>query len=221
MRCSHGTLGQTRRTPISRPAGSYKTASRIIPYYPPMVPRAAAERYPTGFEPRILAYAVQRALQTQRPAPRRLSRSTWPSSASRPDRALRMGRYRQQSATQAGEHQMARFGWAADNAPDNFFNNLLALRVRAGRLGGICEWCDKDFEAPDPAGQNHLRPGRSPAKLDSSAGSSTTMFVAADRPFRGPNQPIRPILLKLCPSPRSAGPKILPRLSISRKYPPQ
>ncbi|BAT58320.1 periplasmic dipeptide transport protein precursor [Variibacter gotjawalensis] len=56
------------------------------------------------------------------------------------------GAYR--NALQAGETDLALFGWTGDNGdPDNFLNVLLGCE--AARSGGnnIAKWCDKDYDA--------------------------------------------------------------------------
>ena len=55
------------------------------------------------------------------------------------------GEYRKRA--QAGEHQMAQFGWTGDNGdPDNFFVPLAGCDAARPGGGNITKWCDKKFD---------------------------------------------------------------------------
>jgi len=102
--------------------------------------------YKDGFDTDLWAMPVQRPYN---PNGRRMAELMQADLAKVGVRArivsYEWGEYRKRM--QAGEHQLAQFGWTGDNGdPDNFFVPLAGCD--AARIGGgnVTKWCDKAFD---------------------------------------------------------------------------
>jgi dipeptide transport system substrate-binding protein len=124
--------GQAAKNPIPPTIWSYNDSIKDYPY---------------GFDTDLWAMPVQRPYN---PNAQRIAELMQEDLAKVGVKAkivtFEWGEYRKRA--QAGEHQMAQFGWGGDNGdPDNFFNNLLGCDAARQGGGNIAKWCDKDFEA--------------------------------------------------------------------------
>lgn len=73
-------------------------------------------------------------------------RPTCPRSAVKAEiKSFEWGEYRKR--VQAGEHQMAMFGWTGDNGdPDNFLHTLLGCAAAQPGGGNIAKFCYQPYE---------------------------------------------------------------------------
>ncbi len=125
----------------------YNEGITPIPHDPAAAKKLLAEAgHPDGFETDLWAMPVQRPYN---PDARRIAELMQSDLAKIGVRArivsYEWGEYRKR--LQAGEAQMAQFGWTGDNGdPDNFFTPLAGCD--AARIGGgnVAKWCDQDFE---------------------------------------------------------------------------
>ncbi|MBI1208420.1 MAG: ABC transporter substrate-binding protein [Azospirillum sp.] len=126
---------------------SYNKTIKGYPFDPAKAKALLAEAgYPDGFETDLWAMPVQRPYN---PNARRIAEMMQSDLAAVGIKAkivsYEWGEYRKR--LQAGDPQMALFGWTGDNGdPDNFFYVLLGCE--AARVGGgnISKWCYKPFD---------------------------------------------------------------------------
>jgi dipeptide transport system substrate-binding protein len=106
----------------------------------------AAAGYPNGFETDLWALPVQRPYDPDGKRVAELMQSDLSKIGVKAKIvSYEWGEYRKR--IQAGEDQMALFGWTGDNGdPDNFFVPLAGCA--AARIGGgnVAKWCNKEFE---------------------------------------------------------------------------
>jgi dipeptide transport system substrate-binding protein len=139
--------GQPAKNLIPPTLWGYNDSIQDFPYDPEAAKKLLAEAgYPDGFETDLWAMPVQRPYN---PDARRIAELMQSDLAKVGVKAkivsYEWGEYRKR--IQAGEHQMALFGWTGDNGdPDNFFVPLAGCA--AARIGGgnIAKWCNKDFD---------------------------------------------------------------------------
>ncbi|MDR3517069.1 MAG: ABC transporter substrate-binding protein [Azospirillaceae bacterium] len=139
--------GTVAKNPIPPIMWSYNNQVTDYPYDPAKAKELlAAAGYPNGFETDLWAMPVQRPYN---PNARRMAEMMQADLAKVGITAkivsYEWGEYRKRM--QAGEHQMALFGWTGDNGdPDNFLHVLLGCD--AARVGGnnVSKWCDKAFD---------------------------------------------------------------------------
>jgi dipeptide transport system substrate-binding protein len=140
--------GVAAKNPIPPTIWSYNDAVKDDPYDPEQAKKLLAEAgLADGFETDLWAMPVQRPYN---PNAQRMAELIQSDLAKVGVKAkivsYEWGEYRKR--LQAGEHQMALFGWTGDNGdPDNFLNVLLGCT--SARPGGsnVSKWCDKDFDA--------------------------------------------------------------------------
>lgn len=139
--------GAVAKNPIPPIMWSYNDTVKDYPYDPEQAKKLLAEAgLPNGFETDLWAMPVQRPYN---PNARRMAEMMQADLAKVGIKAkivsYEWGEYRKRM--QAGEHQMALFGWTGDNGdPDNFLHVLLGCD--AARVGGnnVSKWCDKAFD---------------------------------------------------------------------------
>jgi dipeptide transport system substrate-binding protein len=140
--------GQAAKNLIPPTLWSYNDKVEDFPYDPAEAKNLlAAAGYPTGFETDIWAMPVQRPYN---PDARRIAELMQADLAKIGVKAkivsYEWGEYRKR--IQAGEHQMAEFGWTGDNGdPDNFFVPLAGCAAARPGGGNIAKWCNQEFEA--------------------------------------------------------------------------
>ncbi len=140
--------GQPAKNLIPPTLWSYDDAVQDYPHDPDAAKKLLAEAgFPDGFDTDLWAMPVQRPYN---PDARRIGELMQADLMKVGVRArivtYEWGEYRKR--IQAGEHQMAEFGWTGDNGdPDNFFTPLASCA--AARIGGgsTSKWCNKDFDA--------------------------------------------------------------------------
>ena len=138
--------GEPAKNLIPPTMWSYDDDIRDFSYDPELAKKLLAEAgYPNGFETDLWAMPVQRPYN---PDARRIAELMQADLAKVGVKATivsyEWGEYRKR--VQAGEHQMAQFGWTGDNGdPDNFFTPLASCT--AARVGGgnIAKWCNQQF----------------------------------------------------------------------------
>jgi dipeptide transport system substrate-binding protein len=141
-------IGIPAKNPIPPSMWSYNDAVKDYPYDPAKAKKLLAEAgLPNGFETDIWAIPVQRPYN---PNGRRIAELMQADLAKVGIQAkvvsYEWGEYRKR--VQAGDHQMAQFGWTGDNGdPDNFLFTLLGCAAAAPGGGNAAKWCNKDFDA--------------------------------------------------------------------------
>ncbi len=144
----YGGAGQPAKNLIPPIMWSYNDSITDYPYDPAAAKKLLADAgYPEGFETDLWAMPVQRPYN---PDARRVGELMQADLMKVGVKAkivsYEWGEYRKR--LQAGEPQMAQFGWTGDNGdPDNFFTPLASCD--AARIGGgsASKWCNKDFDA--------------------------------------------------------------------------
>ena len=140
--------GQAAKNPIPPTIWSYNDSIQDYKYDPDAAKKLLAEAgHPDGFETDLWAMPVQRPYN---PNAQRIAEMMQADLAKVGIKtkiiSYEWGEYRKR--LQAGEHQMAQFGWSGDNGdPDNFFNNLLGCDAARAGGGNVAKWCNQDFEA--------------------------------------------------------------------------
>lgn len=140
--------GQPAKNLIPPTMWSYNDAVPQFKYDPAAAKKMLADAgYPNGFDTNLWAQPVQRPYN---PNGRQMAELMQADLAKIGVRAkivsYEWGEYRKRA--QAGEHDMAQYGWTGDNGdPDNFFGPIAGCD--AARIGGgnIAKWCNKDFDA--------------------------------------------------------------------------
>ena len=141
-------IGIPAKNPIPPSMWSYNDAVKDYPYDPAKAKALlAAAGLPNGFETDLWAIPVQRPYN---PNGRRIAELMQADLAKVGIQAkvvsYEWGEYRKR--VQAGDHQMAQFGWTGDNGdPDNFLFTLLGCAAAASGGGNAAKWCNKDFDA--------------------------------------------------------------------------
>ncbi|HET9902085.1 MAG TPA: ABC transporter substrate-binding protein [Xanthobacteraceae bacterium] len=140
--------GVVAKNPLPPTLWSYNDAIRDYPHDPAAARALLAEAgYPQGFESDLWYMPVSRPYM---PNAKRVAEMIEADLAKIGVRVRLVSDewsgYRKR--LQAGEHQMALYGWTGDNGdPDNFLHVLLGCA--AARPGGnnIAKWCHEDYDA--------------------------------------------------------------------------
>jgi len=133
--------------PIPPTMWSYNKSIQDYPYDPEKAKALLAEAgLPNGFETDLWAMPVQRPYN---PNAKRMAEMIQSDLAKVGVKAnvvsYEWGEYRKR--IQAGDHQLALFGWTGDNGdPDNFFYVLLGCEAARPGGGNISKWCHKPFD---------------------------------------------------------------------------
>jgi dipeptide transport system substrate-binding protein len=141
------TTGVAAKNPIPPTMWSYNDDIKDDPYDPEAAKKLLAEAGITGgLEVDLWAMPVQRPYN---PNARRIAELMQADLAKVGVKAeiksFEWGEYRKR--VQAGEHQMAQFGWTGDNGdPDNFLYTLLGCEAAKGSGGNIAKFCFQPFE---------------------------------------------------------------------------
>ncbi len=147
LRSIYQGAGQPAKNLIPPTMWSYNNAVTDFKYDPEAAKKMLADAgLKDGFDTDLWAMPVQRPYN---PNGRRMAELMQADLAKVGVRAkivsYEWGEYRKR--LQAGEHQMAQFGWTGDNGdPDNFFVPLAGCD--AARIGGgnVTKWCDKTYD---------------------------------------------------------------------------
>jgi dipeptide transport system substrate-binding protein len=140
--------GAVAKNPVPPTLWSYNDAIKDYPYDPAQAQRLLAEAgLGQGFETDLWYMPVSRPYN---PNAKRIAEMIQADLA-RVGVRVRLtsdewSRYR--ARLQAGEHQMALYGWTGDNGdPDNFLHVLLGCA--SARTGGnnIAKWCNPEYDA--------------------------------------------------------------------------
>ncbi len=140
--------GQPAKNLIPPTMWSYDNNVKDFPFDPAAAKKMLADAgYPNGFETDIWAMPVQRPYN---PDARRIAELMQSDLAKIGVKAnivsYEWGEYRKR--IQAGDHQMAEFGWTGDNGdPDNFFVPLAGCAAARPGGGNVAKWCNKEFDA--------------------------------------------------------------------------
>ncbi|MBN9510562.1 MAG: ABC transporter substrate-binding protein [Alphaproteobacteria bacterium] len=140
--------GQPAKNLIPPTLWGYNEKVEDFPYDPAEAKNLLATAgYPNGFETDLWAMPVQRPYN---PDARRIAELMQADLAKIGIKAkivsYEWGEYRKR--IQAGEHQMAEFGWTGDNGdPDNFFIPIAGCDAARPGGGNIAKWCNQEFEA--------------------------------------------------------------------------
>ncbi len=141
------STGVAAKNPIPPTIWGYDDAIKDDPYDPAAAKKLLAEAgLPNGFETDLWAMPVQRPYN---PNARRIGELMQADLAKVGVKAeiksYEWGEYRKR--LQAGEHQMAQFGWTGDNGdPDNFLHTLLGCAAAVPGGGNVSKWCDKTYD---------------------------------------------------------------------------
>jgi dipeptide transport system substrate-binding protein len=139
--------GEPAKNLIPPTMWSYNNDVQDFPHDPEQAKKLLAEAgYPNGFETDLWAMPVQRPYN---PDARRVAELMQADLAKIGVKAnivsYEWGEYRKR--LQAGEHQMAEFGWTGDNGdPDNFFTPLASCAAARPGGGNVAKWCDQAFD---------------------------------------------------------------------------
>ncbi len=139
--------GQLAKNLIPPTMWSYDNAVVDFKYDPEAAKKMLADAgYKDGFDTDLWAMPVTRPYN---PNGRRMAELMQADFAKVGVRAkivsYEWGEYRKRA--QAGEDQMAQFGWTGDNGdPDNFFVPLAGCAAARPGGGSITKWCDKTFD---------------------------------------------------------------------------
>ncbi len=139
--------GQPAKNLIPPTMWAYNNDIKDYPYDPAAAKKMLADAgYANGFSTDLWAMPVQRPYN---PDAKRVAELMQADLAKVGVQAhivsYEWGEYRKRA--QAGEHQMALFGWTGDNGdPDNFFVPIVGCS--AARIGGgnLTKWCDHHFD---------------------------------------------------------------------------
>ena len=126
---------------------SYDASTPEYKYDPEAAKKMLADAgFPNGFDSDLWAMPVQRPYNPDGKRMAELIQADFAKIGVKTRIvSYEWGEYRKRA--QAGEHQMAEFGWTGDNGdPDNFFVPIAGCA--ASRVGGgnIAKWCDKGFD---------------------------------------------------------------------------
>lgn len=141
------STGIAATNPIPPSMWSYNEAVKDDPYDPEAARKLlAAAGFANGFAVDLWAMPVQRPYNPNARRIAELMQADLAKIAVKVDiKSFEWGEYRKRA--QAGEHQMAQFGWTGDNGdPDNFLHTLLGCAAAAPGGGNIAKWCDKSFD---------------------------------------------------------------------------
>ncbi len=140
--------GVAAKNPIPPSMWSYNDSIQDTPYDPEGAKKLLAEAgYPNGLETDLWAMPVQRPYN---PNARRIAELMQADLAKIGVKAeiksFEWGEYRKK--LQAGEHQMALFGWTGDNGdPDNFLHTLLGCASAQQTSGSnVAKFCNKEYD---------------------------------------------------------------------------
>ena len=139
--------GQPAKNLIPPTIWAYDDATPPEKYDPDAAKKLLADAgYPNGFETDLWAMPVQRPYN---PDARRIGELMQADLLKVGVKAnivsYEWGEYRKR--IQAGDHQMAQFGWSGDNGdPDNFFVPLAGCAAARPGGGNAAKWCNKQFD---------------------------------------------------------------------------
>ena len=139
--------GQPAKNLIPPTMWSYDDSVTQFKFDPDAAKKMLAEAgYPDGFSTDLWAMPVQRPYN---PDARRIGELMQSDLAKIGVKAnivsYEWGEYRKR--IQAGDDQMAEFGWTGDNGdPDNFFVPLAGCAAARPGGGNVAKWCNKDFD---------------------------------------------------------------------------
>ena len=139
--------GQPAKNLIPPTIWAYDDSTPPEKYDPDAAKKLLADAgYPNGFETDLWAMPVQRPYN---PDARRIGELMQADLAKVGVKAnivsYEWGEYRKR--IQAGDDQMAQFGWSGDNGdPDNFFVPLAGCAAARPGGGNAAKWCNKQFD---------------------------------------------------------------------------
>ena len=139
--------GEPAKNLIPPTMWSYNDDVNDFPHDPEQARKLLAEAgYPDGFESDLWAMPVQRPYN---PDARRIAELMQSDLAKIGVKvnivSYEWGEYRKR--LQAGEAQMAEFGWTGDNGdPDNFFTPVASCAAARPGGGSASKWCDQQFD---------------------------------------------------------------------------
>jgi dipeptide transport system substrate-binding protein len=139
--------GQPAKNLIPPTLWAYDNAVQDFPYDPTAAKALLAEAgYAAGFETDLWAMPVQRPYNPDAKRIAELMQSDFAKVGVKANVvSYEWGEYRKR--IQAGEHQMALFGWTGDNGdPDNFFVPLAGCAAARPGGGNVAKWCNKSFD---------------------------------------------------------------------------
>ncbi len=140
--------GEPAKNLIPPTLWGYNQSVKDFPFDPAAAKKMLAEAgYPDGFETDIWAMPVQRPYNPDARRVAELMQSDLAKVGVKTNIvSYEWGEYRKR--IQAGDHQMAQFGWTGDNGdPDNFFVPLAGCAAARPGGGNAAKWCNQPFDA--------------------------------------------------------------------------
>ncbi len=139
--------GIAAKNPIPPTMWSYNWSTPQDDYNPKAAKKLLAQAgFPDGFSTDLWAMPVQRPYNPNAKRIAELMQADLAQVGIKAEiKSFEWGEYRKR--VQAGEHQMAMFGWTGDNGdPDNFLHTLLGCAAAQPGGGNIAKFCYQPYE---------------------------------------------------------------------------
>ena len=139
--------GIAAKNPIPPTMWSYNWSTPQDDYNPKAAKKLLAQAgFPDGFSTDLWAMPVQRPYNPNAKRIAELMQADLAQVGIKAEiKSFEWGEYRKR--VQAGEHQMAMFGWTGDNGdPDNFLHTLLGCAAAQPGGGNIAKFCHQPYE---------------------------------------------------------------------------